>query len=233
MKTASKTKRTKEQRLTVVYAYERELWLEGALRYKGVLVSSMEAAGNDCFDIVAGLTFRRVPGGSIVTYTASKPGKAKYKNKVVYAYAGATDVMHRSKVAAGRWADSGTMRLDLGQLLKFDSQAEYRYWVHLKGLEQSGAIWSLKTQVSFELYPRFEWLGVIYRHIYRADFTYETYLDDDKERVQLVIVDIKGVETELFKLKFALLLSVNYDKFARREWRFDLVQAKDVKRYGR
>lgn len=231
----SKTKRKpKSQRVTVQWAYDKQLWLEGELRYKGVIVSSIEQTatlgrGLNKFEVIAGLTFKSVLETDIMQYSAaSKPGKSKYKNKIVYAYSGAPNVIHRSKIAAGKWADNGVLRLDLGKLLKFDSMAEAHYWQYLNRLEESGMICDLKLQVSYPLYPVFEWEGKTYKRTYRADFTYQEREDESGDGYwRLVIVDVKGFETELFKLKWELFIAHYYDKLATREWRFELVNAKE------
>lgn len=77
----------------------------------------------------------------------------------------------------------------------FDSQREAERYKELKILEKAGEINHLELQPSFELQPGFECKSKKYRPIiYKADFAYtegDTY----------VVEDVKGMETDVFKLK--------------------------------
>lgn len=91
---------------------------------------------------------------------------------------------------------------------KFDSRKEYTVWLKLKRLEEMGEIRELQRQVPFILIPTqygFDETGkkrVVERECkYIADFTYV-----DAKTNQLVVVDSKGVETDVFKIKKKLLL---------------------------
>lgn len=77
----------------------------------------------------------------------------------------------------------------------FDSIAESRRYKELKLLEQAGEISKLELQPRFLLQEGFKKNGKTFRKIeYIADFQYI-------ENGKLVIEDVKGKETEVFKLK--------------------------------
>lgn len=82
----------------------------------------------------------------------------------------------------------------------FDSKKEgYRY-LYLKELENKGIISCLDRQVSYELQPSFKFEGKIIRSIrYVADFV---YIKNDK----WVVEDVKGVQTDIYKLKKKIML---------------------------
>lgn len=77
----------------------------------------------------------------------------------------------------------------------FDSIAESKRYKELKLLEQAGEISELELQPRFLLQEGFRKNGKTFRKIeYIADFQYI-------ENGKLVIEDVKGKETEVFKLK--------------------------------
>ena len=77
----------------------------------------------------------------------------------------------------------------------FDSIAESRRYKELALLEKAGEISELTLQPKFLLQESFKKNGKTYRKIeYIADFMY-------KEKGKIVIEDVKGKETEVFKLK--------------------------------
>lgn len=84
--------------------------------------------------------------------------------------------------------------------IAFDSRKEaYRYLV-LKGMEEDGSIESLRRQVRYELVPAFDVDGRHYRPVfYVADFVYV-----DKETGKTVVEDVKGVRTDVYRLKSKL-----------------------------
>ena len=85
----------------------------------------------------------------------------------------------------------------------FDSQKEYRRFRELKLLERTGEITGLKRQVKYVLIrsQRDEYGKVIERECsYYADFVYR----DKQGRTH--VEDVKGVETEAFKIKKKLML---------------------------
>jgi len=83
----------------------------------------------------------------------------------------------------------------------FDSQAEAARYAELKLLQAAGAIAALEVHPRFELQPAFtDRAGQQWRPIhYEADFA---YLEDG----QRVIEDVKGAETQVFRLKRKMFL---------------------------
>lgn len=77
----------------------------------------------------------------------------------------------------------------------FDSIAESKRYKELKLLEQAGHIANLELQPKFLLQESFKKNGKTHRKIeYIADFKY-TFED------KTIIEDVKGMETEVFKIK--------------------------------
>ena len=77
----------------------------------------------------------------------------------------------------------------------FDSIAESKRYKELKLLERAGEIKKLELQPRFLLQESFKKNGKTFRKIeYIADFQYI-------ENGRVVIEDVKGKETEVFKLK--------------------------------
>lgn len=83
----------------------------------------------------------------------------------------------------------------------FDSQREYARYCELKLLLRGGTITDLEVHPVFDLQPKFtDASGKKHRALqYEADFAYT----DGNQRV---VIDVKGVETAVFKLKWKLLL---------------------------
>lgn len=81
----------------------------------------------------------------------------------------------------------------------FDSVKEYHRWGCLRLLERAGRIYDLRRQVKYELIPKQEGERACY---YVADFT---YYEDGK----LVVEDVKGYRTEVYKIKKKLMLWVH------------------------
>ena len=80
--------------------------------------------------------------------------------------------------------------------IKFDSKKEAEYYCQLKLLKQAGKIKDYRLQPKYELQPAFEKNGKKYRAItYIADFA---IINNDGTTE---VVDIKGVETQVFKIK--------------------------------
>jgi hypothetical protein len=86
----------------------------------------------------------------------------------------------------------------------FDSMAEYRRYVELKMLAQAGTITELIVHPLYELQPAFRTAdGKRERAIcYEGDFEYQ-------ENGQWIVEDVKGQETDVWKLKRKLFLA-NY-----------------------
>lgn len=79
--------------------------------------------------------------------------------------------------------------------IKFDSKKEAKRYIALKELEKKGNIEKLMLQPRFLLQEGFRKNGKAYRKIeYVADFMYE---QDGK----LIIEDVKGIKTDVYKLK--------------------------------
>ena len=79
--------------------------------------------------------------------------------------------------------------------IEFDSKKEANRYCELKLLEKAGVIKYLELQPRFLLQPSFRKNGKLHRKIeYIADFSYV-------ENNQLILEDVKGQETEVFKLK--------------------------------
>lgn len=85
----------------------------------------------------------------------------------------------------------------------FDSKKEAGRYQELKLLEKAGVIMALELQPRFLLQDSFsDKKGIKYRKIeYVADFKYF-----DKEMNCAVVEDVKGMKTEVYKLKKKLFL---------------------------
>lgn len=82
--------------------------------------------------------------------------------------------------------------------ITFDSRNEANRYLVLKGMEEDGIIGNLRRQVRYELVPAFDVDGRHYRPVYYvADFV---YVEDGKD----VVEDVKGVRTDVYKLKSKL-----------------------------
>mgnify|MGYP003506894038 CR=1 FL=1 len=80
----------------------------------------------------------------------------------------------------------------------FDSIAEGQRYRELALLERAGKISDLKLQPRFLLQESFKKNGKTYRKIeYVADFQY-------KENGRIIVEDVKGMQTDVFKLKHKL-----------------------------
>lgn len=102
--------------------------------------------------------------------------------------------------------------------IQFDSDAESRRYSELVLLERAGEITDLELQPVFVLQPSFKVKTTVLtpegrkrtktrtvRAItYRADFRYT-----EADTGQVVVEDVKGVETEVFKIKAKMLLHVH------------------------
>ena len=85
----------------------------------------------------------------------------------------------------------------------FDSAAEAARYVELKMLQAAGDILDLELQPSYTLVPPFttERGEKVRAIVYRADFR---YLDARTNR--RIVEDVKGMKTEVYKIKRKLLL---------------------------
>lgn len=81
--------------------------------------------------------------------------------------------------------------------ITFDSKMEADYYSNLLIQLEIGRIKDLELQPEYELLPKFKKNGKSYRKTsYVADFKYY-----DNKLEKEVIVDVKGMETPVFKLK--------------------------------
>lgn len=86
--------------------------------------------------------------------------------------------------------------------ITFDSRKEANYYCELKMLRMAGVVKDFDMQVPFTLLDGYKRKGKAVRGIkYYADFVV-TYVDGHKE-----VVDVKGVRTDVYKLKKKLLLA--------------------------
>lgn len=80
--------------------------------------------------------------------------------------------------------------------ITFDSKAEANYFLQLKWLQDNKQILFFRLQPSYLLQESFDKYGKKFRRIdYKADFEVH-HLDGSIE-----VIDVKGVETEAFKIK--------------------------------
>ena len=87
----------------------------------------------------------------------------------------------------------------------FDSIQESRRYKELKLLERAGTITDLELQPKFLLQDTFKKNGKTYRKIeYIADFQYI-------ENGKTIVEDVKGIQTDVFKLKHKIFEKVYPD----------------------
>lgn len=86
--------------------------------------------------------------------------------------------------------------------ITFDSKKEAMRYKELKELQRVGKIDMLELQPRFELQESFKHKGKTIRKIeYVADFVYR-----DLSTYELIVEDVKGVKTDVYKLKKKLFL---------------------------
>ena len=86
--------------------------------------------------------------------------------------------------------------------IKFDSKAEARRYKELVLAQKAGIIRDLELQPEFLLQDKFKYNGKTERAVkYIADFKYF-----DVSKGVYVVEDVKGVQTEVFKIKRKLFL---------------------------
>lgn len=89
--------------------------------------------------------------------------------------------------------------------IMFDSGDEARRYVQLKMLEAAGEIKDIEIQPKWVLQPSFKRGKRTTRAItYRADFRYTEVATGE-----VVVEDVKGMETEVFRIKAKMLLYVH------------------------
>ena len=95
----------------------------------------------------------------------------------------------------------------------FDSKKEADRYCELRLLERAGEISNLRLQPRYLLQPAFTCDGNAYRKIeYVADFEYV-------ENGRTVVEDVKGMRTEVYKIKKKLFLMQYGDRYEFRETR--------------
>lgn len=93
--------------------------------------------------------------------------------------------------------------------ITFDSKREAERYMELKLLEQAGEISHLELQPVVVLQDKFKHNGKTVRAItYRADFAYRDLTTNTS-----VIEDVKGMETEAFRLKKKMFLKKYGDSY--------------------
>lgn len=102
--------------------------------------------------------------------------------------------------------------------INFDSKREADYYLYLKKKKEEGLIKDFSLQPKFVLQESFRKNGVLFRAItYKADFKVEN-LDGKVD-----IIDIKGMQTTVFKIK---------QKLFERKFEERLILLTYVKKYG-
>lgn len=95
----------------------------------------------------------------------------------------------------------------------FASKAEAKRYLQLSLMEKAGMIHNLRLQPEYELIPKFKKGNKTYRKtVYIADFEYE-------ENGRIVVEDVKGFATDVYKLKKKLF-----------EYRYPELTIKEVKK---
>lgn len=89
--------------------------------------------------------------------------------------------------------------------IKFDSKREAGYYCTLKFLKSAGTVVDFKMQVKYLLIPSQKRDGKVLERpcTYKADFVV-TYRNGITE-----VVDVKGMRTEVYKIKRKLMLQVH------------------------
>ena len=102
--------------------------------------------------------------------------------------------------------------------IKFDSKKEAKRYQQLKMMEKAGYIYDLKRQVKYELIPAQHIDGKCVERAmtYTSDFEYyvmkplqqkTVMADRDAKTIgQHIVEDVKGVRTEVYKIKRKLML---------------------------
>lgn len=79
--------------------------------------------------------------------------------------------------------------------IRFDSKAEAKRYGELKLLERAGAIKDLRVHPTYKLAARIT---------YEGDFEYQVAVPDGFASLHTICEDVKGVETQVFKVKAKL-----------------------------
>ena len=91
--------------------------------------------------------------------------------------------------------------------ITFDSKKEAARYVELKAMEQAGEITHLELQPKFQLQAKYKnGAGKGIREVsYIADFQY-------KQDGKVIVEDVKGVKTEVYKLKKKMFEFIYYPR---------------------
>lgn len=93
--------------------------------------------------------------------------------------------------------------------IAFDSKKEAARYQELKLMERAGVIKDLSLQPNFLLQDKFKYKGKAQRKIeYIADFMYW-----DCEKKTCIVEDVKGVRTEVYKIKKKIFLKKYGEKY--------------------
>jgi hypothetical protein len=84
--------------------------------------------------------------------------------------------------------------------ISFDSQKEAARYQELKLFERAGEVSNIERQVEYQLIPKQPGERAVK---YIADFRYKT------KEGQLIVEDVKGYKTEVYKIKRKLMLYVH------------------------
>ncbi len=104
-----------------------------------------------------------------------------------------------------KYRNKKTQRIIGKDVYKFDSLKEARHFDKLYLLAKQGKISDLTLQPSYDLIPKQTWNNKTLRKItYKADFR---YIQNGKTYV----VDVKGMLTDVYKIKMRLFLLINPD----------------------
>ncbi len=99
----------------------------------------------------------------------------------------------------------------------FDSKKEALRYQELKLLERAREITDLELQPEFLIHDKFKFQSKVYREIkYIADFQYK----EKGNPSVLVVEDVKGIETPVFKMKWKMTLA----RYANYKYDFRIVK---------
>lgn len=111
----------------------------------------------------------------------------------------------RKRGTAGRAGKAGTRKGKYNAAgeridgIFFHSRAEGERYLQLKALQEQGEIENLKLQPSYECVVKNQKITT-----YRADFKYDV-IDDRGHTIKAVVEDVKGMLTDIYKLKKKLV----------------------------
>ena len=113
--------------------------------------------------------------------------------------------LENSTSKKSKYGNKKTPRIVNGIEVKFDSIKEARYYDKLYLRAKAGQITELTLQPKYELIPTIKWNGKTLRKItYSADFRYV-------ENGKTYVIDVKGMLTDVYKIKMRLFVSQNPD----------------------